>query len=280
MKNFRFSTIGILLMALAQSASALVVDAFDRGWYQLNFSTGQYTHNPTNLNYLTGTGAVNVGTSQAPIFQGINTRSFFGFDLAAYAGQTFTSATLRLYNPKVGDPVHNPLGNATATFNGFFQFNDNPANTRQCVRSPAPLSPVACEGYELFDIVSDINALLAGTGGQTAYDDLALGSLYGNFVVTAADNGQFVEVTLNAAGLAAVNSAAGSRFFVGARQFTGDNGLGSQSSFGFSDSDLSDTQLVLTVAPTPVSEPGTLVLASLALLVAGYSRRRPHVSRT
>lgn len=274
MKNLGSKLAAVLLATVSLPAAAVAVDAFDRGWYQQNLVTLAVNHQPSNLNYFVGIGQANFGTPEAPLFQSISSRSFFGFDLSAYAGQTFTSATLHLYNPKVGDPINNPPGTGLATDNGFFQFNNNPANTRQCFRAPAPLSPVACEGYELFDIVSDINALLAGTGGITAYNDMANGALYGSFIATAADNGNFIDVTLNAAGLAAVNAAAGNQFFVGARQFTADSGLGGQGTFGFTDSDLADTQLLLTVAPSTVPEPGSLALAGFALAAIGLVLRR------
>jgi hypothetical protein len=277
MSGLKRAFLAALLTAVSLNAFAVTVDAFDRGWYQQNLvNTTIFTHQPDNLNYFIGVGQTNVGTLEAPVFQGVSSRSFFGFDLTAYAGQTFTSATLRLYNPKVGDPIHNPLGDGVATENGFFQFNNDPANTRQCQRAPAGLSGSACEGYELFDVTTDKTALRNGTGGANAYNDLANGALYGSFIVTAADNGQFVNITLNSAALSAINAAAGSSFYVGARQFTFDSGLGGQGSFGFTDSDLSDTQLVLTTA-APVPEPGYLALFGIGLAVVGYARRKAGV---
>ena len=268
--------IAALSVAIASMpASALVVDAFDRGWYRRNTVTGVYDHQTTNLNYITGFGFLNVGTPAAPINQAVVTRSFFGFDLSAYAGQSFTAATLHLYNPRTGDPIHNPLGDSTASNNGFFQFNSNPANTRACAPPSPALSLVACEGFELYDVVSNINAVLNGplsAADSTTFNDLGSGTAYGNYVASASDNGRFIDITLNTAGLAAINAAVGSRFLVGGRLTTVDAGLGSQTVFGFTDQDLPDTQLILT--PAQVPEPGALCLMGAALFALGVTRRR------
>jgi hypothetical protein len=114
-----------------------------------------------------------------------------------------------------------------------------------------------CQGD--FQLVNDIHA-------QVLLDHI--GSTRDTNITTAC--GFPSQLKGNAAGLAAVNAATRNSIFVGARQFTGDTGLGSQGTFGFTYSDLSDTQLILTVAPSAVPEPGSLTLLGLALAATGF----------
>ena len=219
------------------TAQAITVDAADRGWYRYNYSNSQIEANAGNLNYLAGLGLVSPNALGA-------TRNYFAFDLSAYAGQTFSAATLSLYNPKAGDI------NGSPTVGGFYQ--------TQAAANDAPY-----ETYELRQVSTDIGNLLNATAGWTGFNDLGDGLIFGSYNATLQDNGTFVEIVLNEIGLAALNDAVGGMFVLGGRLSTANLALGAQTLFGFSNqNNLADTRLILTQA---VSEPG-----SIALLLAGF----------
>jgi hypothetical protein len=69
--------------------------------------------------------------------------------------------------------------------------------------------------YVAYDFGGNINALTGGTGGVSAFNDLASGVSYGTFAYTSADDNQFRSLTLNAAGLADINAAVGGQFAFG-----------------------------------------------------------------
>lgn len=71
------------------------------------------------------------------------------------------------------------------------------------------------ETYTLFDITTDLNTLLGGTGGIAAYNDLGSGTVYGTRDYTAPDANQFRSITLNAAAIAALQASAGGTFALG-----------------------------------------------------------------
>ena len=109
------------------------------------------------------------------LIEGVEYRSFYVFDTSGING-TVVSAALQAYNP----------GIAVDFGDGY-------------------ISPDPTETFTLFDVTTPVAQLTAGGVGQTAiFDDLGAGPTYGSYVASPADNGQFVTVPLNAAGLALV----------------------------------------------------------------------------
>ncbi len=229
----------LLLCATPQNAAAITIDAPDRGWYGDNG-----THNTSVLNYLAGD--CDGGTCVAGTNTGIDEfRNFFVFDLSGVTG-AIVAATLRLDNT-----------DGTAQFPGNVGF----------------FSDTGSETYLVSEVSTAIASLIAGTGGVAAFGDLGSGTSYGSFTATSADNGTFVEIALNSAGIAALNLASGLFAFGGA--ITTLNGFPDEETlFAFSDSGLlSDTQLELTVVPEPST--ALLLAAAIALLGALRTRRTP-----
>lgn len=101
-------------------------------------------------------------------------RSYYIFDTSTLSGPV-TAATLRLFDP-VG---------------GF--------------RSPDPT-----ETLTLFDVTSNLS-VLAGwfLGGFAEFEDIGTGTSFGSVSVSEADEGVWVELVLNADGLAAINARIG-----------------------------------------------------------------------
>jgi hypothetical protein len=152
-----------------------------------------------------------------------------------------------------------PIQNATVHF-----FNG--------AEPPGYLSPDPSETYALFDVTTDLGVLVAGTGGVTAYDDLGGGAFFGSVEVSAADNGQFVEVDLNADGIAALNSANGLFAFGGDLTTISHPDSVDEALFRFSHA-TPDVRLVVETIP----EPSILVL--LGIVVVGWTiPRTAHTS--
>lgn len=173
------------------------------GWYD---QTG--FHDWANPNYLAGV----CGSSDACLGDDLDAHDFLVFPIPA---GTYSSAVLQIYNPS--------LANGDAG-NGF-----------QCQCGSLT--------YALWDVTTGIFDLENGhTGRIDIYDDLGSGIAYGSVVVTPADDGTYVTITLNAAALAAINAAAGDRIAFGG---------------------------------SVVPEPGTLVLTgTVALAGFGFIRRK------
>ena len=111
-------------------------------------------------------------------------RNFFVFDVSGLpAGEIVLSATFRAYNPAVHEP--------DVTYSGGY----NSADTSETYQLVEVSTPAALLGVDHI-----------GTG-VTVYADLADGPIYGTAVATQADNGQFIEIPLNAAGVAALDAA-------------------------------------------------------------------------
>jgi subtilisin family serine protease len=162
------------------------------------------------------------------LLSGLEYRDFFVFDLSGVA-QQIAAAELRVFNP----------------YDGFF-------------------SPDPTETYSLFDVSTPLGSLEASGGGQTAiFNDLGTGTNYGSQVVSPADNGQFVSVSLNSAGLAALNASLGGQTALGGA-LTSLSGEADQYLFGYSGQD--SRQLVITLADPADWYSFTAVAGSTILL--------------
>ena len=106
-------------------------------------------------------------------------RSWLEFNLTGVTG-TITGATLHLFNPSSG-----------------FSSSDG------------------SETFAIFDVTSSRIPLITGAGGLSAFNDLGGGVLLGSAVVTAAANGSFVDVTLNASGISYMTSKLGGLAYLG-----------------------------------------------------------------
>lgn len=79
-------------------------------------------------------------------------------------------------------------------------------------------SPDATETWELYDVTTPIATLTAGGAGLVAiFDDLGGGTTYGSASVSAASDGKYVNVVLNASAIAALNAARGGQIAIGGR---------------------------------------------------------------
>ncbi|MEO0422737.1 MAG: hypothetical protein AAF184_10405 [Pseudomonadota bacterium] len=156
--------------------------------------------------------------------------NFFVFDLAGVS-EEITNAGLRLFVPE----------NGFVTDEGF-------------------------ETYSLFEVTSEIDALIAGAGGTEAHADLAGGVLYGELTATGRDRGATITLPLNADAIEALNARRGERIaFGGALDATAPE-LPGEFLFGNSGSLPSDTRLVLeTNAPASVgiTVAGVVTLAGI-----------------
>lgn len=98
-------------------------------------------------------------------------RDWFRFDLSNFTPLA-TTAVLRLENPSVG--FFNALGSSLV--------------------------------YNVFDVNSTTFASLGSANSLSAFTDIGTGTIFGTTNVTAAQNGTIIDITLNAAGLASINS--------------------------------------------------------------------------
>ena len=166
-------------------------------------------------------------------------RNFTVFDLSGLSGPII-SAQLQLFNP--GPPL------------------------------PGYSSPNPFQIFTLFDVSTPISTLVASQTGRTdIFADLGTGTAFGAQVVSAADNGKFVTINLNPAGLAALNAAEGKQIAFGGAITDLDLTTLDEYIFGFSNGP--DTvRLVVTAVPEPASLAlmGTGLVASL---IYGWRRR-------
>jgi hypothetical protein len=224
--------LGLTLLAMLAAPPAASADVINA------IDSGWYSeagvHTAQNQNYLTGN------------FGGSARRSFFVFDLTAVANE-IVSASIQLYNPDSALPA----------LRGY-------------------VSPDATETFALYDVSTPVASLTAssaaGPAGVAVFDDLGSGAVFGERVMSVADNGTTVSLALNADGLSALNAARGGLFALGGA-LTSLGGAADEYVFGFSVLlDNPDVRRLEFRTIEAVPEPTTLALLGVAAVFA--ARRR------
>jgi hypothetical protein len=181
---------------------------------------------------------------------GYTRNNYFLFDLSGLSG-LITSATLRVYNPNASVSPGFPYGYTSS----------DPTET-----------------YAMFDVSTPVADLVAGYGvgsltGQAIFSDLGSGQNFGMYTASLVDNGKFVEISLNASGLNALNAAHG-MFAVGGTITTLDMLVNKESLFasGYLSSVAPNVpQLVISSVPEPTES--MLFIAGLGMLGLAARRR-------
>jgi hypothetical protein len=172
---------------------------------------------------------------------------FFTFDLTGVTG-TITSATLHLFE----------LSGTGFASGGF-------------------VTTQASETFQAFIYTGNVSTLSVGGSVPGTYNGLVSGTLAGSVSISAANGGTFVDVSLNAAAIAALTSGEGGLFAFGGDLLGVPDGQLTQRTV-FANSSVDDvgapdgnTQLILTTtssSATPV--PGALLLFVSGLGAFGF----------
>ncbi len=130
------------------------------------------TLTPTSFGFYTDAGTGTAGNHAIGWYGGANQelRQYLLFDRSSISG-TITAATLVLEDPPTG------------------------------YSSPDPQ-----ETWQIFDVSVPLAGLSGGTGGLTAYQDLGTGTILGSLIVSPANTHQVISMSLNADGLAYLNT--------------------------------------------------------------------------
>ncbi len=236
-----------LLLAIASASSALTF-TIDASDSGFHDDAGNHV-DTTNENYTAG-------------WADEQLRNWFVFDVSGLpAGETVLSVTLRLYNPAVGEP--------DGTYTGGYDSTD------------------ATETYEVRELLLPSAVVTAPSVLDPAvYTAIGAGTLFGSATMSPADNGQFVDITLNAAAIAAVDAAV-AEFVLGGLVSSLTAALGTEE-FVFGHTDPLDDdpgspyarQLCVTTTGgpdtacfAPIPEPGTSALVALGLIGLATARR-------
>jgi hypothetical protein len=164
---------------LELNGGAMQITAHAEGWFD------QFGNQEVNEgNYIAGVcGAPYYCSNQSDVVY----RDFFVFDLAGVQSNV-ASASLLLWNPEKID-YYNGDGYVSSRDTETFLLHEVHTSTTD-------LTQINSHRVDVFD-------------------DLGSGAFYGERVMSAADNGTWVRVQLNATGLAALNGAAGSTLALG-----------------------------------------------------------------
>jgi hypothetical protein len=200
-------------------------------------SAGSVTISASNSGWFAANGFHNAANKNYIAGDFDTYHNFFTFDLSGING-AITGATLRLFNPAGG-------------------FDGDPGT------------------YTLYDVFTSAAVLNTSHSGASPedvaiYNDLGSGTVYGTVTVSALDNGTLISINLNAAAIAALNSANNGLFSIGgalrgseARIFANSDGLG-----------LTKELVVQTNDSGPIPEPMTLVLFGTGLAACAAKLRR------
>ncbi|MGA9564952.1 MAG: PEP-CTERM sorting domain-containing protein [Candidatus Korobacteraceae bacterium] len=226
-KALLFVLVSLVLVTVANASTSKAIFAFtyppfQTGDVELQTNTGNTVstmtgwydiggnHDATNPDYIVGLcGSSDSCNGGNDVFN-----NFFTFNVPA---GTYTSATISAFLPNPGSGLSAFYCNCTSLT------------------------------YQLWDVSTPISQLMASNSGRVdIFNDLDSGIFYGSAVVTSADQGTQILITLDAAGLASLNASAGGTWAVGGSIY------GAQS-----------------------PEPGTLLMfGSGALGLAGLLRRK------
>jgi hypothetical protein len=164
--------------------------------------------------------------------QGPIHHNFFLFDLSA-SQRPIESALMQIFNPATG-------------FGGADPF----------------------ETYVLYDVTTSIQALIDGTGGTQAWDDLGSGIEFGTLTVTSADVATFISIELNADAITSMNASPG-LFAIGGA-LTSHDGIEGNAEYVFGDTSPSSEVRMVTLVP----EPTTALLLACGLAGLALRQRR------
>ena len=222
------------------TANAVVVSTFNHfargGYFEYN---GSFL--PTEPNFagdIYSAGVYWIGGNNFPHF-----RNYFMFDLAGGFQETITSATLRIFNPAAGL-------NST----GY--------------------TPVNFELHQVGTSPSTILSGISGATGQSIYSDLGDGAIYSSVTAGVSSQNGYIDLVLNTAAIADLQSAAGVFTFGGRVVEEGEGGGVARSLFRATNDSTAVTQLIVeTLEPVPV--PGAVWLFSSGLLgLVGTARSK------
>jgi len=169
------------VLRLDLAGGSVDIAASARGWYR---SSGFNNGRSETANY--------IASSENG---GAYTNNWFQFDLFNFGGADILGASLHLDNP-VTSECHSTNG-----------LDVRPSQVGFNSASPT-------ETFSLFDVSTPLSSLgIAGDAG--IFEDLRSGVLFGQRVVSAADNGTSISVSLNSAAFAELLNARGSSIAFG-----------------------------------------------------------------